>query len=123
MVVGVLCIPNVVPLSQSPQKMSQQCTYNMYLSCFKESHFVFDLLLLTTDLDRQLNEAEAMTESLRAESQFVSQKPLTDSTCLRWVSSTVGMLGEVYIFGHTDSIQYLIYLQLHYVTEYNAAGK
>ncbi|XP_035519731.1 coiled-coil domain-containing protein 172 [Morone saxatilis] len=35
------------------------------------------------DLDRQLNEAEAMTESLRAESRFVSQKPFTDSTCLR----------------------------------------
>ncbi|KAF7658011.1 hypothetical protein LDENG_00018960 [Lucifuga dentata] len=35
------------------------------------------------DLDRQLSEAEAVTESLRAESLFVSQKPLTDSTCLR----------------------------------------
>ncbi|XP_051236769.1 coiled-coil domain-containing protein 172 [Dicentrarchus labrax] len=35
------------------------------------------------DLDRQLNEAEAMTESLRVESRFVSQKPFTDSTCLR----------------------------------------
>ncbi|XP_047459621.1 coiled-coil domain-containing protein 172 [Mugil cephalus] len=35
------------------------------------------------DLDHQLSEAEAMTESLRSESQFVSQKPLTDSTCLR----------------------------------------
>lgn len=44
---------------------------------------MFDLLLLTTDLDGQLSEAEAMTESLRAESLFVSQKPLTDSTCLR----------------------------------------
>ncbi|XP_023250431.1 coiled-coil domain-containing protein 172 [Seriola lalandi dorsalis] len=35
------------------------------------------------DLDRQLSVAEAMTASLRAESLFVSQKPLTDSTCLR----------------------------------------
>uniref|UniRef100_A0A3B4XDU0 Coiled-coil domain-containing protein 172 n=1 Tax=Seriola lalandi dorsalis TaxID=1841481 RepID=A0A3B4XDU0_SERLL len=33
-------------------------------------------------LDRQLSVAEAMTASLRAESLFVSQKPLTDSTCL-----------------------------------------
>ncbi|XP_039995164.1 coiled-coil domain-containing protein 172 isoform X2 [Xiphias gladius] len=36
------------------------------------------------DLDQQLSVAEAMTESLRAESRFVSQKPLTDSTCLRF---------------------------------------
>ncbi|XP_034537650.1 coiled-coil domain-containing protein 172 isoform X2 [Notolabrus celidotus] len=35
------------------------------------------------DLDRQLWEAEAVTGSLKAESLFVSQKPLTDSTCLR----------------------------------------
>ncbi|XP_033935193.1 coiled-coil domain-containing protein 172 [Pseudochaenichthys georgianus] len=35
------------------------------------------------ELDLQLSEAEAMTESLRAEGLFVSQKPLTDSTCLR----------------------------------------
>ncbi|XP_071336092.1 coiled-coil domain-containing protein 172 isoform X1 [Trachinotus anak] len=35
------------------------------------------------DLDRQLSAAEVMTESLREESLFVSQKPLTDSTCLR----------------------------------------
>ncbi|XP_032398062.1 coiled-coil domain-containing protein 172 isoform X4 [Etheostoma spectabile] len=35
------------------------------------------------DLDHQLSEAVAMTESLKAESLFVSQKPLTDSTCLR----------------------------------------
>lgn len=44
---------------------------------------MFDLLLLTADLDRQLSEAEAMTESLRSESRFVSQKPLSDSACLR----------------------------------------
>ncbi|XP_042357620.1 LOW QUALITY PROTEIN: coiled-coil domain-containing protein 172 [Plectropomus leopardus] len=35
------------------------------------------------ELDQQLIEAEAVTESLRAERLFVSQKPLTDSTCLR----------------------------------------
>ncbi|XP_008279233.1 coiled-coil domain-containing protein 172 [Stegastes partitus] len=35
------------------------------------------------DLGRQLSAAEAVTESLRSESQFVSQKPLADSTCLR----------------------------------------
>ncbi|XP_072246425.1 coiled-coil domain-containing protein 172 [Leuresthes tenuis] len=35
------------------------------------------------DLDGQLREARARTESLRSESQFVSQKHLTDSTCLR----------------------------------------
>uniref|UniRef100_A0A3B4ZW78 Coiled-coil domain-containing protein 172 n=1 Tax=Stegastes partitus TaxID=144197 RepID=A0A3B4ZW78_9TELE len=33
-------------------------------------------------LGRQLSAAEAVTESLRSESQFVSQKPLADSTCL-----------------------------------------
>ncbi|XP_034408362.1 coiled-coil domain-containing protein 172 [Cyclopterus lumpus] len=35
------------------------------------------------DLDRQLAEAEATTASLRAESLFVSRRPLTDATCLR----------------------------------------
>ncbi|XP_028279816.1 coiled-coil domain-containing protein 172 [Parambassis ranga] len=35
------------------------------------------------DLDWQLSEAKAMTQSLQAESLFVSQKPLTDSTCQR----------------------------------------
>ncbi|XP_067368457.1 coiled-coil domain-containing protein 172 isoform X3 [Channa argus] len=35
------------------------------------------------DLDRQLSEAEAMTDSLKAEILFVSQKPFTDSTCVR----------------------------------------
>ncbi|KAG8000280.1 hypothetical protein GBF38_002509, partial [Nibea albiflora] len=34
-------------------------------------------------LDQQLNEAKAVTESLRAQRLSVSQKPLTDSTCLR----------------------------------------
>ncbi|XP_068588148.1 coiled-coil domain-containing protein 172 isoform X4 [Cebidichthys violaceus] len=35
------------------------------------------------DLDRQTMEAEATTESLRAESLSASRKPLTDTTCLR----------------------------------------
>ncbi|AWP14677.1 putative coiled-coil domain-containing protein 172 isoform 3 [Scophthalmus maximus] len=35
------------------------------------------------DVDRQLSAAEATTESLRAESLLVGQKPLADSTCLR----------------------------------------
>uniref|UniRef100_A0A674MTY1 Coiled-coil domain-containing protein 172 n=1 Tax=Takifugu rubripes TaxID=31033 RepID=A0A674MTY1_TAKRU len=35
------------------------------------------------DLDQKLNEAKAVTESLRAERLLISQKPLTDSTCLR----------------------------------------
>ncbi|XP_067368449.1 coiled-coil domain-containing protein 172 isoform X2 [Channa argus] len=38
---------------------------------------------LYKDLDRQLSEAEAMTDSLKAEILFVSQKPFTDSTCVR----------------------------------------
>ncbi|KAM9727959.1 coiled-coil domain-containing protein 172-like [Menidia menidia] len=36
-----------------------------------------------TDLARQLAEAQSMTDSLKSESQFVSQKHLTDSTCMR----------------------------------------
>ncbi|XP_062320189.1 coiled-coil domain-containing protein 172 isoform X1 [Osmerus eperlanus] len=36
-----------------------------------------------TDLDGQLCEARAVTEALRAESVAVSQKPLSDNTCLR----------------------------------------
>ncbi|KAL0964521.1 hypothetical protein UPYG_G00325070 [Umbra pygmaea] len=35
------------------------------------------------DLESQLNEAKSITESLKAESLLVTQKPLTDSTCLR----------------------------------------
>ncbi|KAM4590943.1 coiled-coil domain-containing protein 172-like [Odontesthes bonariensis] len=35
------------------------------------------------DLEEQMREAQALTESLRSESQFVSQKHLTDGTCLR----------------------------------------
>ncbi|XP_047207001.1 coiled-coil domain-containing protein 172 [Girardinichthys multiradiatus] len=34
------------------------------------------------DLEQQMKEAQSMTESLRSESLFVSQKHLTDSTCL-----------------------------------------
>ncbi|KAM3862924.1 coiled-coil domain-containing protein 172-like [Diretmus argenteus] len=46
-----------------------------------------------TNLDLKLSEAEAMTESLRAESLIVSQKPLTDSTCLR-LKKELGMHKE-----------------------------
>lgn len=73
----------------------------MCLFSFEGSHFAFDWLLLTTDLDRQLDEAKAVTESLRAERLFASQKPLTDSTCLRWVSSAVWMLSwHLFIWTH-----------------------
>uniref|UniRef100_A0A3Q3NB56 Coiled-coil domain-containing protein 172 n=1 Tax=Labrus bergylta TaxID=56723 RepID=A0A3Q3NB56_9LABR len=40
-------------------------------------------IMFKRNLDWQLKEAEAVTECLRAESLFVSQKPLTDSNCLR----------------------------------------
>uniref|UniRef100_W5JXM7 Coiled-coil domain-containing protein 172 n=1 Tax=Astyanax mexicanus TaxID=7994 RepID=W5JXM7_ASTMX len=36
-----------------------------------------------TELERELEEAAALTESLKAEKLTASQKPLTDSTCLR----------------------------------------
>ncbi|XP_012728238.1 coiled-coil domain-containing protein 172 isoform X2 [Fundulus heteroclitus] len=41
-----------------------------------------DLENIQKDLDQQMQEAQATTASLRAESQDVSQKHLTDSTCL-----------------------------------------
>ncbi|XP_028983563.1 coiled-coil domain-containing protein 172 isoform X2 [Betta splendens] len=47
---------------------------------------LFELHILdktVKDLDRQLSEAQVTTESLKVESSFVSQKSLTDSTCLR----------------------------------------
>ncbi|XP_039477480.1 coiled-coil domain-containing protein 172 isoform X2 [Oreochromis aureus] len=52
-------------------------THTVLLDLEKEVESIYK------DLDRQLSEAEAMTESLRSESQFVSQKPLSDSACLR----------------------------------------
>lgn len=54
---------------------------------WRGSNWAFDLLLLTADLERQLAGAQAATQLLRAEQQFVSHKPKTDRTCLRWVAS------------------------------------
>ncbi|KAM6915901.1 coiled-coil domain-containing protein 172-like [Xenentodon cancila] len=42
-----------------------------------------DLENIEKDVDQQLKEAHVMTQSLRSECRFVSQKHLTDSTCLR----------------------------------------
>ncbi|KAM6956558.1 coiled-coil domain-containing protein 172-like [Aplochiton taeniatus] len=41
------------------------------------------LELIMRDLESQLDEAKAVTETVRAECLTISQKPLTDSTCLR----------------------------------------
>ncbi|XP_029927229.1 coiled-coil domain-containing protein 172 isoform X6 [Myripristis murdjan] len=61
---------------------------NSHMNSMQEERGVLQLELqgldhLNKDLDCQLSEAEAVTEYLRAESLIVSQKPLTDSTCLR----------------------------------------
>ncbi|XP_070771944.1 coiled-coil domain-containing protein 172 [Enoplosus armatus] len=61
---------------------------NSHMSAMQEEKRALQFKLrgldnIQKDLDRQLNEAEATTESLRAETLFVSQKPLTDSTCVR----------------------------------------
>uniref|UniRef100_A0A3P8SX46 Coiled-coil domain-containing protein 172 n=1 Tax=Amphiprion percula TaxID=161767 RepID=A0A3P8SX46_AMPPE len=61
------------------KEMESMSHRNSRLNCMEEERRA---LLLELKLDRQLSEAEAVTESLRLESQFVSQKPLTDSTCL-----------------------------------------
>lgn len=53
---------------------------NIYL---KTLYIIFDSFLLTADLDNQMKEAQGTTEFLRSEIQFVSQKHLTDGTCLR----------------------------------------
>ncbi|XP_041804129.1 coiled-coil domain-containing protein 172 [Chelmon rostratus] len=61
---------------------------NSHMSSMQEEKRALHLELqglnnIQRDLNQQLNEAEAVTESLRVERLFVSQKPLTDSTCLR----------------------------------------
>ncbi|KAM9364998.1 coiled-coil domain-containing protein 172-like [Pholidichthys leucotaenia] len=70
------------------KEMELMSRSNSLLSCLEEEKRA----LLTElhglkkgqkDLDGELSEAEAMTEALRSESQLVSQKPFTDSTCLR----------------------------------------
>ncbi|XP_073337692.1 coiled-coil domain-containing protein 172 [Pagrus major] len=70
------------------EEMELMSRRNSHMSFIQEEKRALQLELqgldnIQRDLDRQLIEAEAMTESLRAESLFVSQKPLTDSTCLR----------------------------------------
>ncbi|XP_023122573.2 coiled-coil domain-containing protein 172 [Amphiprion ocellaris] len=70
------------------KEMESMSHRNSRLNCMEEEKRALLLELkglddMQKDLDRQLSEAEAVTESLRLESQFVSQKPLTDSTCLR----------------------------------------
>ncbi|XP_041646047.1 coiled-coil domain-containing protein 172 isoform X2 [Cheilinus undulatus] len=70
------------------QEMEQMSCRNSHMSTMQEQKRELQLELksledLNKDLEQQLMEAEAMTESLKAEGLFVSQKPLTDSTCLR----------------------------------------
>ncbi|XP_059215705.1 coiled-coil domain-containing protein 172 [Centropristis striata] len=70
------------------KEMERMSCSNSHMSSIQEEKRVLQLKLqglqnVQKDLDQQLCEAKAMTESLRAESLFVSQKPLTDSTCLR----------------------------------------
>nr|XP_046257579.1 coiled-coil domain-containing protein 172 isoform X2 [Scatophagus argus] len=70
------------------KEMELMSCRNIHMSSVQEEKRALQLQLqdldnIQKDLARQVNEAEAMTESLRAESVFVSQKPLTDSTCLR----------------------------------------
>ncbi|XP_070833094.1 coiled-coil domain-containing protein 172 [Chaetodon trifascialis] len=61
---------------------------NSHMSSLQEAQRALHLQLqglrnTRKDLEQQVKEAQAVTESLRVESLFVSQKPLTDSTCLR----------------------------------------
>ncbi|XP_053189661.1 coiled-coil domain-containing protein 172 [Scomber japonicus] len=72
-------------LYQEMEIMSQR---NSHMSSVQEEKRELQLQLqglknIWKDLDRQLSETVATTERLRAESLFVSQKPLTDTTCLR----------------------------------------
>uniref|UniRef100_A0A3Q3NB45 Coiled-coil domain-containing protein 172 n=1 Tax=Labrus bergylta TaxID=56723 RepID=A0A3Q3NB45_9LABR len=62
---------------ESLHKMDMMSHRNSHMSSMQEQKRALQL-----DLDWQLKEAEAVTECLRAESLFVSQKPLTDSNCL-----------------------------------------
>uniref|UniRef100_UPI0037E8A7B6 coiled-coil domain-containing protein 172 n=1 Tax=Semicossyphus pulcher TaxID=241346 RepID=UPI0037E8A7B6 len=70
------------------KEMELMSSRNSLMSSMREQKRALRLKLqrldnIQKDLDGQLKEAEAKTESLRAERLFVSQKPLTDSTCLR----------------------------------------
>ncbi|KAM3605762.1 uncharacterized protein V6R79_004211 [Siganus canaliculatus] len=70
------------------QEMELMSYRNSHMSSIQELKKRLQLELRSLDnthrdLDQRLQEAAAVTESLRAECVFVSQKPLTDSTCLR----------------------------------------
>ncbi|XP_038581947.1 coiled-coil domain-containing protein 172-like isoform X3 [Micropterus salmoides] len=70
------------------KEMELMSRSNSHMSSMQEEKRALQLKLqdldsIQKDLDRQFAEAKAMTETLRAERLFVSQKPLTDSTCLR----------------------------------------
>ncbi|XP_049927278.1 coiled-coil domain-containing protein 172 [Epinephelus moara] len=70
------------------KEMELMSRRNSHMSAVQQEKRALQLQLqglenIQKELDQQLIEAEAVTESLRAESLFVSQKPRTDSTCLR----------------------------------------
>ncbi|KAM6997237.1 coiled-coil domain-containing protein 172-like [Tautogolabrus adspersus] len=70
------------------KEMDMMSHRNSHMSSMQEQKRALQLDLQSLDsihkeLDRELKEAEAVTECLRAESLYVSQKPLTDSNCLR----------------------------------------
>ncbi|XP_063731644.1 coiled-coil domain-containing protein 172 isoform X3 [Eleginops maclovinus] len=70
------------------KEMDLMSRRNRHMSSLQEEKRVLQLKVqsledVQRDLDLQLSKAEEMTESLRAEGLFVSQKPLTDCTCLR----------------------------------------
>lgn len=88
------------------------------------SNYAFDLSLSAADLDRQLAEAQAATELLRAEQLFVSQRPLTDRTCLRWVASAV-TAQRTDLCSHTQETHCIVLLQsfeFRPVTQYILLG-
>ncbi|XP_043992417.1 coiled-coil domain-containing protein 172 isoform X2 [Gambusia affinis] len=71
------------------KEMDEMKSRNSYMSSAVEerSRLLLELQELENiqrDLDRQTMEARAQTDSLRSEVEFVSQKHLTDSTCLRF---------------------------------------
>ncbi|KAL7383676.1 hypothetical protein ABVT39_015722 [Epinephelus coioides] len=70
------------------KEMELMSRRNSHMSAVQQEKRALQLQLqglenIQKELDQQLIEAEAVTESLRAENLFVSQKPRTDSTCLR----------------------------------------
>ncbi|XP_060942662.1 coiled-coil domain-containing protein 172 [Limanda limanda] len=70
------------------KEMQLMSSGNSHLIALQEEKRALQLELqgldsIRKDLDQQLSLAEATTDSLRADSLIVSQKPLTDSTCLR----------------------------------------